>query len=90
MLHCGLNSLEDEKLIEYIGFLWSISYKTFSNLSNEPYMHEHGKPSKDMRWCETLSFSYEHVVEVVSQLQLIVWFQTSYLLQDLNWLQKIW
>ena len=68
----GLRPLEDEKLIEYIESYQQFQTKVLDNLSNETYMHKPVEPSKDMRWCGALSFAYERVVDVDSQLEVIV------------------
>ena len=66
----ALSPLEEKKLIEYMDFYQR--FHTLVKFSNETYMDNLEEPSKDMRWCGTLSFSYERIVNVDSQLELIV------------------
>ena len=68
----GLSPLEDEKLIEYMETYQRFQIRVFDNLSNETYMHKPIEPSKDIRWCGAFLFAYERVVDVDSQLELIV------------------
>jgi hypothetical protein len=68
----GLSPLEDEKLVEYMDSYQRFHTRVIDSLSSETYMHEPEEPSKDLRWRGALSFPHERVVDVDSQLQLIV------------------
>ena len=71
-VYCGLSPFGNEKLIKYTDFYQRFHTRVLNNFLGEIYMHEPEEPSKYMRWRGTLSFSYECVMDVDSQLELIV------------------
>lgn len=59
-------------MIECMASYQQFHTKVIDNISNETYMQKPGDPLKDMRWRGTLLFSYECLIHIDSQLQLIV------------------
>ena len=77
-----LSPLEEENLIEYMDSYQRFHTKVFDSLSSETYIQKPEEPSKYMRWHEILSFLYERVMDVDSQLELIVCSQTPHLQKE--------
>ena len=76
----GLSPIEEEKLIEFMNSYQRFQTTILDKCPNETSMLEPEEPSRDMPWRGTLSFPYERVLDVDSQLPLIVCSQTpSYL-----------
>ena len=78
----SLSPFEEEKLIEFIDSYQRFQTRVVVSLSGETYMQLLEIPSKDMTWRETLSFPYERVMDVNSQLELIIYSQTHSHLQE--------
>ena len=81
-VYLGLSPLKEEKLIEYMDSYQRFRTRVVDSLSSEPHMQEPEEPSKDLRWRGTLSFPYERVMDVDSQLQLIVCSQIPFHIRE--------